>query len=211
MTEKNEDYPRILAIDTALGGCSVALWQNGAVVDLLQHDVTGQQSKMLVPMMEEILAKAGITYNDCTALACTIGPGSFTGIRIALTTARALSLVTTKPLIGVSTLEVIAHSSGIRGDVLAIIDAHREQFYVQRFRMIDEITPLSDALLVEEKMIPVLGHGAKKIQTIPNAGDVAALANEKWLSGEREFPIDPIYIREPDAKLPDNEELKCSV
>jgi len=193
----------ILAIDTSLGGCSAALWRDGTIVVSAQEEQNGQQSKKLVPMIEKIMKDAGITYNDCTAIACTLGPGGFTGIRVGLTVARGLRLATKKPLIGLTTLEVIAYASKLQGDVLAIVDAYRGQYYIQRFRRIEKLTAVSDPMLVDEKMLPPLAHGAKKAQPgIINAEDVAALAAEKWLAGEREFPTSPLYIREPDAKLP---------
>lgn len=192
----------ILAIDTSLGSCSVALWQGDGVTASIHEDKSSQQSRNLLPMIEAVLAERGAAYADMDAIACTIGPGGFTGIRVGLTTARALRLATGKPLIGLTTLEVIASSAKLTGDILAIIDAYRGQYYVQRFRMIEHLTPLSDALLVYENILPALAHGANRVQTIPKAGDVAALAYAKWQAGEREFPDSPLYIREPDAKLP---------
>jgi tRNA A37 threonylcarbamoyladenosine modification protein TsaB len=64
------------------------------------------------------------------------------------------------------------------------------------------MTPLSDALLVDEKGKKALAHGAKIVETAPRAADVAALAHDKWMRGEREWSASPLYIREPDAKLP---------
>jgi tRNA A37 threonylcarbamoyladenosine modification protein TsaB len=107
-----------------------------------------------------------------------------------------------KPFIGLTTLEVMAFQSGLRGDILAVIDAHRGQYYVQRFRKMDRMVPLSDALLVDEKALMALAHGAKKAELSAKAQSVAALAYEKWQAGERSFPTNPLYIREPDAKLP---------
>jgi tRNA threonylcarbamoyladenosine biosynthesis protein TsaB len=194
----------ILALDTSLGPCSVALWKDNAVIAELREETSGQQSRKLIVMTEEVLAQASVSYNDCDAIACTVGPGGFTGIRTALTVARTFAQVIGKPLIGLTTLEVLAWRSGIKGDVLAIIDAYRGQWYAQRFRMNGLPTPLSDPLLVDEKSLKALGHGAKTVHGVPYAADIAALANAKWASGERQFPTSPLYIREPDAKLPTN-------
>ena len=109
--------------------------------------------------------------------------------------------MTGKPLIGLTTLEVIAFASHLQGDILSVIDANRGQYYVQRFRKVEELAPLSDPMLVDEAMLAPLAHGAKIAQTQPKAEDVAELAVAKWQNGERVFPIAPIYIREPDAKL----------
>ncbi len=191
----------ILAIDTALGGCSVAISRGEEIICELVEEKGGQQSRMLVLMIEDALAKAGLEYGDCDYFASTIGPGGFTGIRVGLTAAKTLSLVTGKQLIGVSTLETIAYGSGLQGDILATIDAYRGQYYAQRFRFADKLIPQSDALLVEQKMLAALGHGAKIIEGVPYARDVAMLAYSKLLAGEKDFPTDALYIREPDAKV----------
>lgn len=192
----------ILAIDTSLGHCSVALARDNQVIASQQDSVSGQQSKVLLPMIGKLLEQQGTAYRDLTAIACTIGPGGFTGIRVGLTSARTLSLVTGKPFIGVTTLEVIAFTSGIRGDVLSVIDAYRGQYYVQRFRTTENMLAVSEPMLVDAKLVTSLAHGAKKVEALPDAKGVAALAYAKWQQGTREFPHAPLYIREPDAKLP---------
>ncbi len=205
-----QNAPVILAIDTSLGPCSVALIRAGAIIAETEESSPGKQSRMLVPMIEQTLEKAGLTYKDCDAIACTVGPGGFTGIRVGLATARAIALAANKPFIGLTTLEVIAWSTQIQGDVLAVINAYRGQCYVQRFRMNGPLVPQSDPLLVDEKSVSALGHGAKVVQSPLHARDVAMLAAEKWSLGERSFPTAPLYIREPDAKLPAAEGLKYS-
>lgn len=193
--------PLILAIDTTTGRSSVALWQ-GKVIASKTDEIRGQQSRTLVPMIEEVLASAGKTYADCDAVACALGPGGFTSVRVGVTTARSIAMVSAKPMIGVGSLDVIAAASGLTGDVVAVIDAHREQFYVQRFRANGVPVPVSQPLLVEKQALGALAHGARRAQEDFTAEDVARLAGVYWAEGKREFPMDPVYIREPDAKLP---------
>ncbi len=197
-----ENAPVILAMDTSLGPCSVAVWHSGAVRAQACEESHGKQSRLLVPMIESVLEQAGVNYVDCDAVACTIGPGGFTGIRTGLATARAIALVTGKPLIGLTTLEVIAYGAKAQGEVVAVIDAHRGQWYVQRFRCGDELTPLSEPLLVDDNGKQAIAQDAHIVQSVPYAADVAALAHDKWQRGERKFPVAPLYLREPDAKLP---------
>ncbi len=197
----------ILAIDTSLGPCSAAIYKDGNILAEDQNREPGQQSRVLVPMLESLLAQTKLRYSDCDAIASTIGPGGFTGIRTGLATARTIALALDKPLIGLTTLEVIAHASGISGDVLAVIDAYREQWYVQRFRMNGAAAAQSDPLLLDAKGLKALSHGAKIVETAPTARGLAALAYEKWMRGERIFTNSPLYIREPDAKLPLKENL----
>lgn len=202
--------PVIIAMDTSAGTCSVALLAGGTVISRLQADDDGQQSSLLVPLLEQMLEENSLAYHDCDAIACTIGPGGFTGIRVGLTTAKAIALVSGKTMIGLTTLEVIAYGAQVRGDILAVINAHRGQYYVQRFRLLEEIIPLSDPMLVEEKMLAPLSHGAKRVEAIPTAEAVALLAYQKWQAGTRVFPDVPVYIREPDAKLPQQDKISES-
>jgi tRNA threonylcarbamoyladenosine biosynthesis protein TsaB len=194
--------PVLLAIDTSLGKTSVAIWKDGALQLELHGEESGQQSRELVPMIESALKQTGLQYADLDALASTIGPGGFTGIRVGLTTARSIALVTGKPLIGLSTLEVIAYSARDGKDVVAVINAYREQWYIQRFRMNGTMHAMCEPMLVDDKGKKAVAHGAKIVEAIPGAAMVAALAHDKWVRGERKWPTDPLYIREPDAKLP---------
>ena len=203
------ESPVIVAIETSVGNCSVALLRDGKIANKLTSKESGQQSSLLIPMIEELLENNNISYNDLGAFACTTGPGGFTGIRIGLTTSKALSMVSGIPVIGVSGLEALAFASQIKGDILAIIDAYRGQYYVQRFRVSDRLYAISDAMLVDENMISVLSHGAKKIEGKPEVVDIALLAYQKWQNGERSFDSSPLYIREPDAKLPKEKELSA--
>ena len=199
--------PVILAMDTSIGNCSVALIAGGVVIGQLEAEETGQQSSVLVPLLEQVLEENGLTYHDCDAIACSIGPGGFTGIRVGLTTARAIALVSGKPMIGISTLENTAYNARLEGDILAVINAWRGQYYVQRFRSNGTLIALSAPMLVDEPMLKPLAHGAKMVEKPLHAAGVALLAHSKWERGEREFPVDPLYIRPPDAKLPQPERI----
>lgn len=192
----------ILALDTALGPCSVAVTQGGALLAEEEETTPGQQSKRLVLMMESALARAGLAYQDCDAIACTRGPGGFTGIRTALAAARAIVLATCKPLITLTTLETLAFGFEGPGDVLACIDAYRGEWYAQRFRAAGALIPQSDPLLVNDAALKALGHGATQVSGPIHARAVARLATYKWQAGERDFKRDPLYLRAPDAKLP---------
>lgn len=194
--------PLILALDTSAGRSSVALWQEGVLAEAAD-EVDGQQSRTLVPLVEQVLGKAGKTYEACDLVACAVGPGGFTSVRVGVAAARAIALVSAKPMVGVNSLEVLAFSSEIQGDVVAVIDAHRQQFYAQRFRCLaGVVSELSPPMLVDEAGLRALAHGAKRVQGSWSANDVARLAQRQWATGRRDFPSEPLYIREPDAKLP---------
>lgn len=201
MENSIDSSPLILAIDTSAGRSCAAVWKDGALTASSDAE-PGQQSRTLVVLIEKVLQEAGVDYAALDAVACTLGPGGFTSVRVGVATARAIALAARKPLIGVNSLEVMAFASRAEGDVVAVIDAHRQQFYVQRFRLNGSLTAQSDPLLVEEMGLKALAHGARRLQNTFDAADVAALAHALWREGKREFPCEPLYLREPDAKLP---------
>lgn len=128
----------LLAFDTACDACSVALWRDGAT---LAHDVKVMargHSEELVPMIERVMRRTNAGFADLSAVAVTAGPGAFTGLRIALATARAMAMAAGRPAIGISTFEAIAwaaareDASATRSLVVAI-DTKRDDLYVQSF------------------------------------------------------------------------------
>jgi len=127
----------LLAFDTAGTACSAAVWRGGAVRARRFEIMSRGQSERLVPMIEAVMAEAGIAYPALDAIAVTRGPGGFTGVRIGLATARALALACARPVIGVSNFEAVAAAvpeDERRGRSLAVvIDAKRSDLYVQAF------------------------------------------------------------------------------
>lgn len=126
----------LLGFDTATTTCSAALWAAGEVWACRHVELPGKHAEALVPMLREVAAEAGTTLDATEAFAVTVGPGSFTGIRIGLATARGLALAAQRPLIGLTTLEVLA--AGIAederaGPILTALDAGRGRLYVQLF------------------------------------------------------------------------------
>lgn len=128
----------LLAFDTACEACSVALWRDGATV---AHDVKVMargQSEELVPMIERVMQQAGSDFASLSAVAVTAGPGAFTGLRVALATARAIALAAGRPAIGVPTFEAIAWAAAHEDTAAArrlvvAIDTKRDDLYVQSF------------------------------------------------------------------------------
>ena len=128
----------ILAFDTAVAACSVALWRDGVVLAAARETMDQGQAEALMPMIEAVMAKAGASYAALDRVAVTVGPGSFTGVRVGLAAARGLGLAAHKPVIGVMTTEVLAaavaeaeRKDGVH--ILAAIDTKRGDLYVQQF------------------------------------------------------------------------------
>lgn len=120
-----------LALDTSSSASSLALWHQGEVVESTQH-LPRAQAQALLPQLNELLATAGIGLSQLTAIAYGKGPGSFTGLRIAASSAQGLGLALDVPLIGISTLETLAWQAINKFNaqqVLTLIDARMQEIY----------------------------------------------------------------------------------
>lgn len=187
-----------------MGTASVAVMTGGKVKAFLHEPRTAIQAEMLLPMIEQALAESGLSYDTLDAVAVTVGPGSFTGVRIGLATAKGIALAANKPLIGVTTLEAVALIRQQQGEgrdgINAVLDARRGQVYFQRFDTAR--APLGAAALV-----PAEDVAGTDMSVLPDARAVAEIAAEKFAAGAGREPVHPLYIREPDAKLPQTREV----
>lgn len=120
----------LLAFDTSAAHCAAALLSGGRV--WLRHEAMDKgQAERLMPLLEELLAEAGLRWADLAGIGVGTGPGNFTGVRIAVAAARGLALGLGVPAIGVTRLEALAH--GLPRPVTVIEDARRGEVYVQSF------------------------------------------------------------------------------
>jgi tRNA threonylcarbamoyladenosine biosynthesis protein TsaB len=118
---------RILALDTSTEYCSVALWQDGAVIE--RCELAGQKhSELLIGMLDALLHEAGVNLAQIGGIAFGKGPGSFTGVRIACGATQGLALGANLPVVGVCTLEALAEASG-QSHVIAALDARMGEIY----------------------------------------------------------------------------------
>ena len=120
----------ILAFDTSAAQCAAALLCGDRVWLKIEAMDKGQAER-LVPLLEELLAEAGVAWRDLAAIAVGTGPGNFTGVRISVAAARGLALGLGIPAIGVTRLEALAH--GLPRPLTVIEDARRGEVYVQSF------------------------------------------------------------------------------
>ncbi len=199
--------PRTLVIDTATAACSIALLESGRVI-AEAHDVVGRgHAERLMPMIAALPdgGRADSILVDC-------GPGSFTGVRVGLATARALGLGWGVPVHGYSSLALIASAATGREQAIAValIGGHGELF-VQRFARdpldpltdLASLTPMAAAESITDNV--VLGSGAaalvkargtgEAIDSLPRASEVALLP-----AALCSLPPRPIYGRDADAK-----------
>lgn len=123
--------PLILAFDTASSRCAAALVRGGAVLVSRDEPMDRGQAERLMPLLEELLAEAGVGWADLEGLAVCTGPGNFTGLRIAVAAARGLALALGIPAVGVSAFEVMAPMTGA-GTV--VIEDRRGAVFAQSFQ-----------------------------------------------------------------------------
>jgi tRNA threonylcarbamoyladenosine biosynthesis protein TsaB len=208
---------KLLAVDTALGACSVAVVTDGAVLAHRFQEMTRGHAEALAPMVDEIMRQAGIGFDALDRLAVTTGPGTFTGQRVGLAFMRGLRVGLKKPLIGVTTLEAMAAATQ-KNRAAAIHDAKRDEAYLllwENGRVILEpaVMSFTDALARirafgasalcgtgAEKAGDALGEGFPLTDIRqPDALWVARLAAGRPIPA---VPPAPLYLRAPDAKLP---------
>lgn len=117
----------ILAIDTSMNACTVAV-QAGDTLFFAHEPMSRGQSERLMPMIMDVVGQAGLTLPDIDVYAAANGPGTFTGIRVGLSTIRALAQISGKPVRAISTFDAVA--DGTNADVI-IIETKRSDFYVR--------------------------------------------------------------------------------
>ncbi len=135
---------RILGLDTSISVASVAISEDGHIVaeDFYPRQGTvensgakGNHAEIILPLIDSVMQRARIGLTDVAGIAVSIGPGSFTGVRIALSTVKGLAYGTGMPAIGISTLEAIAaRVAGFDGMVCPILDARKGEVYGAVFR-----------------------------------------------------------------------------
>jgi tRNA threonylcarbamoyladenosine biosynthesis protein TsaB len=210
----------ILAFDCSTSACSAAV--RGPAGLLAAERATGRgQAEAMVPLVGSVLAKAGCDWDDIGLIGVTVGPGSFTGLRIGLATARALSLARGIPIAGVTTADLLAFSlpdgAGRGRPLLIAIDSKRDDLFVQPFGADGAPTGEIAALLPQEALaarpgpLLVAGDAAEAFRSLrgdveilpllPDAAPLAELALRRWREG-RALPAQPLYLRPPDVVLP---------
>lgn len=205
---------RILAIDTALGLCSVAVVDDGRVLATASEAMQMGHQERLAPLVAEVMAEANLAFADLDRIAVTVGPGSFTGLRVGLSFAKGLGMALDIPVLGFDSLVVIAASAPRAGPGLALIDARRGQAYVRSF---EDDRPVGDSQAVRLEDLAglaspawVAGPGVDLVPALyPDADVDARLAGDPVALARRAVQADPgahapapVYLRAPDAKLP---------
>ncbi len=185
----------ILAIDTCFGNASVALLHQG-VLHSEQESTPHRQAERTAPMVEALLQQANITPNDLDMLCCTIGPGSFTGVRIGLGLCSAMHWALDIPLITLTTLETAAFAAFAEDKNMQECSVHlpskRGMAYTQIFSYVDgAFTAINDPAEIAYE---------GEMSMLPTASQALALAQHYAENGHMPHSPSPLYIRDTDAK-----------
>ncbi|MEA2953181.1 MAG: tRNA threonylcarbamoyladenosine biosynthesis protein TsaB [Alphaproteobacteria bacterium] len=223
---------RILAIDTALAACAVAVLdtEDSALGASENTPMFRGHAEALMPMIARVMDKANIDFSDIDRIAVTTGPGSFTGLRVGISAARGIALAAGKPAVGLSTLAAYAAPLIAEDDtlpVVAAIDARHDHVYMQVFGpggrtlVAPRIASLRDAVRAAAlASARVVGSGAELIAAAwPTAEQPPALIDAqsapdiRWIARlgaaapTGQEPPKPLYLRAPDAQPQDASRL----
>ena len=227
----------VLALDTTSRRSSAAVAQDGRVLLELAGDESRPQATRLPGDLQVLLAGAGVGLTDIDVFAVAAGPGSFTGLRVGISTMQGLAFAADRPLLGVSALEAlatIAHDAGAAADSLTAtwIDAWRGEVYAALYEGTREleapIVASPDALLRRLGTTRFIGDGIPPNTatiraalgaraTFPAdltpllAGAVARIASRRAAEGDLPAAdaIEPVYVRRPDAELARDARASC--
>ncbi len=221
---------KILAVDTSSSGCSVAVLEDAVALAELTINNRETHSRHLLKNIDDVLAQSGLDFVDVDGVAVSTGPGSFTGLRIGLSTVKGLSVATGVPVAGVSSLRALAFGSPFFDcNVCAVIDARKNEVYTGIFKCagnavetISDECVISPAQLVEriDGKTLFVGSGLTVYKDIIletvgsdaffcddefsqiNAVNVGVLALSEFRNSDSQVvDVLPYYIRKSDAEI----------
>ena len=216
---------RVLALETSTEYCSVALWQDGVIVE--RCELVGQKhSELLMAMLDGVLRDSGFRIQDMDGIAFGMGPGSFTGVRIACGVVQGLAFGANLPVAGICTLQALAEASG-KEKIIAALDARRGEIYHAAYKKHDGVwVTVGEPCLCKPEDAPALSgndwfgagsgfsaHGAALAEryagqlqgvdevAVPQAAAIAALGAAQFAQGLGKDAAEalPLYLRDKVA------------
>ncbi len=204
----------VLGIESATARAGVAIGTAEGVVACAEVTRGPRHAEILVPAVKFVCDQAGIALDQVDAIAVDIGPGLFTGLRVGIATANGLAQALSLPMIGVSSLDLLAHGMRHAGnDIVAVIDARRSEVYAARYGVTDQqIKRVMDPTVLPpaELLAQLDGAGDLVIvgDTLADHGAFFALPSAATLVevAATRNPVDPsaiapLYLRKSDAEL----------
>ncbi len=216
----------ILAFETSTSVCSAAIWGEGEVMASEQESIGYGHASSLFNFVKNVSQKARVPLEYINHVAVTRGPGSFTGVRVGLAAARGFSLAGNLPVLGITTLDLLAHTAKKQMSEdhtkIVVMDTKRGDFYTAFYdagQTLPSHTKISKAEDLQAHVEPykksytpiyIIGDGAAKLQAdykwpmnvefmplLPNAADLAAAAAHFNETNSYPFSSDPFYLRPP--------------
>ncbi len=220
----------ILGIETATERVSVSIGGHEGVIGLFEVTKGRRHAETLVPAIDFVCKQAGIELAEVSVVAVDVGPGLFTGMRVGLSAAKAIAQALSVPMIGISSLDLLAfpcrHADRV---VVPVIDARKGEVFYAMYRQVPggiqqvaepAVGPVEDLvadLMARSQDVLVVGDGAVRYRdeilegfhcemggdAHPSAGQLVQLAHARALREEWVQPrdIEPVYLRAPDAKI----------
>jgi tRNA threonylcarbamoyladenosine biosynthesis protein TsaB len=215
---------RVLAIDTALEACSAALLDTGRKDGVTSRSLpmTRGHAEALVPLIADVMREANAAFTEIDRIAVTVGPGSFTGLRVGVAAARGIALAAGKPAVGLTTLAALAapfFAAGETCPLLAVIDARHDRVYMQLFGpggqslIAPRIAPTRHAIRVAmASPTRIVGNAAQLIEeawpddaqrpplvSSVRAPDIVWVARLGAAADDLTAPVRPLYLGDADA------------
>ncbi len=197
----------ILGIESATARAGVAIGTPDGVIASVQVTRGPRHAETLAPSIQFVCEQAGVALREVDAIAVDIGPGLFTGLRVGIATANGLAQALDCPMIGVCSLDVLAHPfRHVATDIVAVIDARRSEVYVARYgvadgalkRVVEPATASPNELVKEVGDALVVGD-TLGVFALPDADTLVELAQRRPAVNPNE--ITPLYLRKSDAEL----------
>ncbi|KAA0916946.1 tRNA (adenosine(37)-N6)-threonylcarbamoyltransferase complex dimerization subunit type 1 TsaB [Dietzia sp. ANT_WB102] len=222
----------VLAVDTSTpfvtaGVCRLVPGESAPRVDTIATRVTEDgraHAELLTPHILECLAEAGLTPGEIDAVAVGTGPGPFTGLRVGMATAAAFADAISRPVYGVCSLDGLAataRAAGATGDLVVVTDARRRESYHARYRAdgtrtagptvepaagidVDGVAHLAGDPVRLGEVTAVPRHSTPGIVAVsaPDPAGLVVVAAPDLLAGTPPTPLEPLYLRRPDAIPP---------
>lgn len=203
---------KILSLDTSSKNAIVVITEDEEKIIELNNKEEKTHSQKLMPMIDEVFQKSNLSLNDIDLIVCCLGPGSFTGVRIGIATAKAFADCKNIPVVGVNSLEVLAYSLGEEGKICALIDAGHENAYVGYYEISKDergnLQTIQEDLtflnLTDEKLKEI--QKQYKIANSSNIGSgitIAKIGYTKYQNGKsgNSSILSPVYLRKSQAEL----------